>query len=451
MKGLLHSLRGRLLLGFTLITQICWGIAAFGAWYETRDKINALFDTQQMLFAKRLASLPASALEDAAVSLPKTKRILKDHRGEQDDDALAFAIFSPDGQRLLDDGEKGRDIRFSDERNGFRNQHLGDDDDRWRIVWLNSENNAFRVAVGQEWDYREDMTGDIVFSNLQPWLYAMPLLWILLYAVITREIAPLKKITQQLGQRQPDETRPMLTPRLPTEVQPMVKALNHLFARTGEQMQRERRFTSDAAHELRSPLAALKVQTEVVQLAANNPDVRQHALQQLNTGIDRATRLVDQLLTLSRLDDSPAALTQETVDLHSLTQQQIASHYPAAEQAGISLALHAEDKPIMRQGYPLLLSLLLRNLLENALRYCPAGSQIDVTLTPRGWVVEDNGPGVSESDLARLGERFWRPPGQEMSGSGLGLSIVQQIAQLHGMRVRFEQRKWGGFKVIVQG
>lgn len=443
------NLRLRLIIGFILLTLLCWGAASIQSWNQTRDKINELYDTQQMLFAKRLATINPAELSQQPQSLPKTKRLLRDHRGDQDDDALAFAVFTRDGRMVLNDGDNGKDFLFSDRRNGFSDGQLRDDDDLWRMVWLETPDQRYRVVVGQEWEYRDDMTRDIVQTNLVPWLFALPVMLILLFWLITRELSPLKRIALQLNHRAPDDGSPLTTPRLPQEVRPIVDALNTLFARINQMLLRERRFTSDAAHELRSPLAALKVQTEVVQLAHDDEPMRHHALNNLNQGIDRATRLVDQLLTLSRLDAETALENRQRIDLSQLLQQAVIDHYAKAQQAGVELKLNLPDAAVEREGHSLLLTLMVRNLLDNAIRYSRSGSTVDITLSQAGFSVADNGPGVSEQDLARIGERFYRPPGQEKSGSGLGLSIVSHIAQLHAMRVRFANRPQGGFIVSL--
>ncbi|VDZ58003.1 Sensor protein qseC [Serratia odorifera] len=207
---------------------------------------------------------------------------------------------------------------------------------------------------------------------------------------------------------------------------------------------RERRFTSDAAHELRSPLAALRVQTEVVQLAGDDVAMRERAVENLSVSIDRATRLVDQLLTLSRLDALPNLDGQAPVDWGQLVPATLAEQEHHAHQAGVTLRYQPQGAPSPRSGDGLLLSLLVRNLLDNAVRYTPTGSAVTVTLNAAELRVEDEGPGVTTQHLARLGERFYRPPGQEQTGSGLGVSIVQRIADLHGLRVSFANRREGG-------
>jgi len=439
------SLRLRLMLGFLLLTLICWGAASLGSWWQTRHNINQLFDTQQMLFAKRLATMNPEQLSHEPLTLPKTKKLLKHHRGEQEDDALAFAVFTADGRMVINDGDNGKDFLFSYKRDGFTNGRLKDDDDLWRMVWLPTPDKKYVVVVGQEWEYREDMTRDIVQTNLIPWLIALPIMLLLLLWLVTHELAPLKRIASQLRHRAPDDGTPLVEKRVPNEVKPLLTELNSLFARIGEMLLRERRFTSDAAHELRSPLAALKVQAEVAQLAHDDEAARRHALGNLDLGIDRATRLVDQLLTLSKLD-SEEGLATELLDLRQLLQQVVAEHFPQAQAAGMEIELEAPS-PVIRSGNALLLSLLVRNLLENALRYGRAGGKIVLSLHDKALTVLDDGPGVDEEALQRLGQRFYRPPGQEKSGSGLGLSIVNRIARLHGMQMHYGNRNHGGFEV----
>lgn len=200
---------------------------------------------------------------------------------------------------------------------------------------------------------------------------------------------------------------------------------------------------------LRSPLTALKVQTEVAQLSDDDPQARKKALLQLHYGIDRATRLVDQLLTLSRLDSLDNLQDVAEIPLEDLLQSSVMDIYHTAQQAKIDVRLTLNAHGIKRTGQPLLLSLLVRNLLDNAVRYSPQGSVIDVTLNADNFIVRDNGPGVTPEALARIGERFYRPPGQTATGSGLGLSIVQRIAKLHGMNVEFGNAEQGGFEAKV--
>ncbi|MCP2002984.1 UNVERIFIED_ORG: two-component system sensor histidine kinase QseC [Buttiauxella agrestis ATCC 33320] len=448
-KTLTQSLRTRLIAGYILLTLVAWVGASIAAWHQTSKTLNKLFDTQQVLFAKRLSALELDGVQGDA-QLPRTKTMISNHRGKQDDDTLAFAIYTADGKLLLNDGDNGRNLIWRYQRDGFTDGKLAGDDDMWRMVWVTTPDGKYRIVVGQEWEYREDLALDIVLSQITPWLIALPLILLLLVWLVSRALAPLHKLANQLRTRKPDDDRELPTQTLPQEVRPLVMALNQLFSRTGELMQRERRFTSDAAHELRSPLAALKVQAEVAQLAQHDEPVRDHALNNLSAGIDRATRLVDQLLTLSRLDSLASLDDVQEVAFQLLLQNAVMDAWHEALRAGIDIRLDVQDPSVKRQGQPLLLSLMVRNLLDNAIRYSPRGCVVDVVLQSHEITITDNGPGVSPEFLTSLGERFFRPPGQEKTGSGLGLSIVRRIASLHGMQALFMNTSSGGFEVRIR-
>jgi len=440
------SLKLRLTLLFLALSLTAWFAASLVAWQQTRDTLDKLFDTQQMLFAKRLLTMDLDEIHapERMREVPK-----KAKHGRLDDDALAFAIYTPDGRMVLNDGENGRDIPYHYRRDGFDNGQLNDDNDEWRFLWLTAPDGKYRVVVGQEHEYRQEMALDVVRSQFTPWLVALPIMLLVLIVLLSRELRPLKKLSQTLRARTPDATDRLATQGVPIEVRPVVDALNQLFARTQAMMARERRFTSDAAHELRSPLTALKVQTEVAQLLLDDPQAQAKALTQLHAGIDRASRLVEQLLTLSRLDSLESLDDVEPLNMADLLQSVVMDSYHPAQQAGIEIRLNILDPQVTRTGQQLLLSLLVRNLLDNAVRYSPRGSRVEVTLDTHSVIVRDNGPGIAPDALTRIGERFYRPPGQDQTGSGLGLSIVKRIAALHRMTVTLGNGQHGGFEARI--
>ena len=440
------SLRVRLTLIFLILASATWAVSSFVAWRQTTDNVDELFDTQLMLFAKRLSTLDISDVTTSS-NMARTPKKLK--HGHIDDDALAFAIYSTDGKMVLHDGDNGQDIPYTYSREGFSDGQLRGDSDSWRFLWLNSADGKYRIVVGQEWEYREDMALSILTAQLTPWLVALPLMLLILVVMLSRELKPLKKLAQALRWRAPESEEPLDSKGVPSEVRPLVESLNQLFTRIHSMMVRERRFTSDAAHELRSPLTALKVQTEVVQLSDDDPQTREKALAQLHAGIERATRLVDQLLTLSRLDSLDNLQDVAEISLEELLQSAVMDIYHPAQQAHIDVRLQINAHNIMRTGQPLLLSLMVRNLLDNAIRYSPQGSIVEVTLNARNFSVKDNGPGVAPEVLTHIGERFYRPPGQSVTGSGLGLSIVRRIATLHGMSASFGNAPEGGFEAKI--
>ncbi|WP_410752715.1 quorum sensing histidine kinase QseC [Citrobacter youngae] len=440
------SLRIRLTLIFIILVLVTWLISSFVAWKQTTDNVDEMFDTQLMLFAKRLVTLDLDELK-ASERIAQTPKKFK--HGHIDDDVLTFAVYTPEGKMVLHDGDNGQYIPYSYRREGFDDGYLNGDNDKWRFVWLTSADKKYRIVVGQEWEYREDMALAIVTAQLVPWLIALPLMLLILIVLLSLELKPLKKLAQALRLRDPESEDPLSLKGIPGEVRPLVESLNQLFTRIHTTMMRERRFTSDAAHELRSPLTALKVQAEVAQLSDDDPQARQKALMQMQTGIDRATRLVDQLLTLSRLDSLDNLQDVADISFEELLQSAVMDIYHPAQQAHIDVRLQINAHGITRTGQPLLLSLMVRNLLDNAIRYSPQGSIVEVTLNARNFSVKDNGPGVAPEILTHIGERFYRPPGQSVTGSGLGLSIVRRIATLHGMSASFGNAPQGGFEVKI--
>lgn len=446
-----RSLRLRLSVFFTLLLLVAWLMAALFAWKECRDYIDEFFDSQQMLFAKTLAT---ADFRGAGDRLPKTRELLpgvgKKALGDLEDEAIGFAVFSSSGRMVMTDGQKGRRFVFSHTR-GFSNVRLAGKDDVWRIVWLDTPDGNHVVAVGQEVDYRREMALDMLEKQIMPWALLLPVLLLGLYVLLTRELAPLRAIAANLRARAPEDTTQLDIRNVPSEVLPIAQSLNGFFARTNAMLTRERSFISDAAHELRTPLAGLRIQAQVAAREDIAGETRNEALAFLRKGIDRCSRLVEQLLALSRLDalHAPGAsseadvtgLSSNTVAWASLLEELAREYRSKLEQRGIVLDLRISSLASAAHGYPALLTMLLRNLFENAARYTPDQGRIRITLDRGRLVIENDCEELPEAYMPRLGERFFRPPGQEQSGSGLGLSIVNKIADLHGFGVAIRTGK----------
>ena len=432
-----RSLRFRLIATLSLVSVLVWLISTVVAWFQVRKEVNQVFDAQQILFAERLAS---SDLRHLLIDRHNTqpRRPFKKHRF--DDDALAFAIFTTDGNIVLSDGENGDNFIYAPKK-GFSLSKIREDDDDWRIFWLPVAGGRLMVAVGQEQEYRDELINKMVFGQMWIWFAGLPFLLAALGLIIRRELRSLKEVGEQVAKRPPDDMSLLPTDNLPTEILPLIENLNQFFDRTSATLLRERRFTSDAAHELRSPLAALRIQTEVAQLAGDDAHLREQALENLTKGIDRATQLIEQLLTLSRLDNLKELENLQEIHWEQLIPSLMGELYFHAEKHQITLAFEPTAAPQVKRGQPLLLALMLRNLIDNAIRYCPTGSQVKVRLEKNKILVEDNGGGVDEADLAKLGQRFYRPAGQNEKGSGLGLSIVRRIAELHHYQLNLSNRK----------
>ncbi len=429
-----RSLSFRLIITLSLVSVCVWLLSTTVAWFQVRKEVNQMFDAQQILFAERLAS---SDLRNILIGHHREFKRPPFKKARFDDDALAFAIFTPDGDIVLSDGENGENFIFAPKK-GFSKSRIRGDDDEWRIFWLPVAGGRLMIAVGQEQEYRDDLINQMVFGQMWIWFASLPFLLAALGLIIRKELRGLKQIGEQVAQRTPDDTSLLKTDNLPSEVLPLIQSLNQFFDRTSTMLLRERRFTSDAAHELRSPLAALRIQTEVAQIAGEDSILREQALDNLTKGIDRATQLVEQLLTLSRLDNLKELDNLQEIHWEQLIPSLIGELYFHAEKRQIDIQFEKDGIPPTKKGQPLLLSLMLRNLIDNAIRYCPEGSRIKVQLKKHKISVEDNGGGVEEADLAKLGQRFYRPAGQNEKGSGLGLSITHRIAELHHYKVRLK-------------
>jgi signal transduction histidine kinase len=282
---------------------------------------------------------------------------------------------------------------------------------------------------------REEIVEALGESLAWPLAMALPALALAIWLGVGSGLRPLRELRAQLARRGAADLAPLDTARAPVEIEPLVAELNRLFGRIGEAMGRERRLTADAAHELRTPLAVLSTQAQVARGAGDEAS-RNEALDAIVAGAERAARLIEQMLTLARLESGQTAAA-ERVELRELVRAAMAEAAGGALAKGIELEL-AEGPPVEAEGHGALLAVLAKNLVDNAVRYTQPGGRVEVAVNP-GPVLEvrDNGPGVPSQELGRLGERFHRLAGQAETGSGLGLSIVLRIAQLHGGSVRF--------------
>ena len=442
------SLRARLLLFFSLFLVVAWSAAILFAYGICRKYTNEFFDTQQTLFAKTLASTDFSV---PVQRLPKTKELLKGaskkRRGKEEDDALGFAVFSRNGELLLSDGENGDDFIFDGWKPGFAESFLYDSDDLWRILWMPSANGEYLVAVGQDMEYRDDMVLDMLYEQMLPWLMLFPILLIGLLWMLSRELAPLREVALSLKKRDASDTSLLDAKHIPSEVLPLVDALNSLFTRIAAMLARERAFTSDAAHELRTPLAGLRIQAEMIGLAGAGSEAQAHAIAKLLTGIDRCSRLIEQLLLLSRIDAnadmaaSPETLPVSDFEPAPLLEAMQSDYQAALEGKGLRYDISGTCRTLAVRGDAALTGILLRNLFDNAIRHSPAGGHIRIWFDHDRLYMENACANLAPEHIPRLGERFFRPPGQKAAGSGLGLSIVKRIAAMQGLTVSFSMKE----------
>lgn len=279
---------------------------------------------------------------------------------------------------------------------------------------------------------REELAEHFLEALLKPLLYGLPLLAGWIWFATWRGLKPLDELAAELGKRAPEHLDPVTPTAAPREIRPLLDALNALFGRVGLALDNERRFTADAAHELRTPLAAIAAQAQVAARARDAAE-RDHALAQLSTSARRASHLVEQLLTLARLEPA-AGLAMSELRLDTLAAEVCADHGARAVEKNIALEL-AAPAPVQIIGNDAMLRVLLRNLIDNAVRYTPAGGKVGVGVTAHVLTVSDNGPGIPAEQREHALRRLHRLAGQDIEGSGLGLSIVARIAELHHARI----------------
>lgn len=424
------SIRARLLVVLLSVTALVWVAVVVRSRSDARRELNRLFDAQLAQSAKILlaqASHDVRELRDAERARKRFEHA-REHPYEQ---RLHFQIRDRQGRLLYRSSSDVPDEPLGGARDGYSDQTLHGV--RWRVFVLTDPDAALQIEICQRYDVRERLTDAVARNMMLPLVVALPLLAALIWIATRQAIRPLSRVEREFTERAPDDLRPFADRQAPRELIPLIDALNGLLARLQERFEVERRFTADAAHELRTPLAALRTQTQVA-LAARNGAEREHALRQVLRGIDRATHLVAQLLTLARVDPDHAEVAAEPVDLQRVAAAVAAELAPPALEKGIDISVEAE--PDLRvDGNAALLGTLLRNLVENAVRSCGAGDVVRVSANRAAGAivleVVDSGPGIPEAERDRVFDRFHRVLRGGDSGSGLGLSIVKRIADLH--------------------
>ena len=432
------SLRARLT-GALLLAVLAFAALQAAVTYRTaRAETEALFDAQMQRIALSLSgSLGAGALSDdapAADTPAAREMIIQIWRA---DGVMLYR--SPQGRLLPPQTVIG----FSDTVAGG---------EPYRIYALRTATQVVQVA--QQTEARGRMAGQLALRAVLPVALLAPVLMLIVWWVVGRAIGPIERVRRQVAARRPDDLAPLPTAGLPAEVRPLVGEMNGLLTRLSDAWDALTHFTADAAHELRSPLAALRLQAQSLQRAPDDA-TRAIASERLLAGIDRATRLVEQLLALARQEGAGEGAELVSLDLIALARNALADAEPEAARHAIALTLDAPTAHVVLRADEAALAVLLRNLLGNALRHTPPGGQVRVGVREEASVidltVEDSGPGIAPDERARVQDRFYRVPGTPGHGSGLGLAIVRAIAERHGAALTLDASPTlGGLRVMLR-
>jgi two-component system sensor histidine kinase QseC len=443
------SLRRRLLAILLWSFAAAWLLLAVMSYFSARHEIEELFDAELAQSARVLLGLTLHEIEEENEPDLSKVDIVGTPPGHGYEEKIAFQIWNNEKLLLRSPNAPLASMASAP---GYRDELI--DGNAWRVFLLTDPVHSVRIAVGESYEVRNELIFDILFNTLLPILLTLPLLALIIWTGVGRGLGPLKKVAGEIAQRSPSQLQPLSVRDTPEEIRPLAQSLNSLLERLDEALESERRFTANAAHELRTPLAGLKTQAQVA-LRATSESQRIQMLNKILEGVDRATHLVGQLLTLARLDPDVAAAQYEPVDMVQTAVAVIGERAPSALEKNIEIELTEDSRGVVN-GDAAALAILIRNLVDNAIRYTPPGGRVEASIATREdssvtLTVTDNGPGIPEIERARVFERFYRAPGSSSQGCGLGLSIVQRIAELHGARVELNTPAAGsGLKVTVR-
>lgn len=444
------SIRKFLLINLLLAITITTTLTAIGNYYLDQKDIQDHLDTlmavsalsYEALLGDDLHQRPLLKIQDALETIPHRintyyqKQFLNDEPQENYLDRFNFQVWTNGGKLLLHSSTAPK-VPLTSETDGFSDKNISDQD--WRVFTTYNDKAGVRTVLAERYDTRNELGHRIAQDDLYIMLLTFPLSGLLIWIIIGRGLDSLEKVAEEVANRAPTHLEPVDLHEVPEEIKPVIDELNKLFFRLKEGFEREKRFAADAAHELRTPLAALKAQAQVA-LNSNDIEEKNQALQKLIASVNRSTHIVQQLLTMSKLVPEATHLQEEDeVNLEKLTRDILVMLAPIAVEKHIELEFDHEDNIPQILGNATALGILIRNLVDNAIRYSNENGRIMVQLLKQNneviLEVRDNGPGIPPELQARVFERFFRVLGNKSPGSGLGLAIVQQICELHGGRV----------------
>ena len=451
-----RSLKKQLVWSLLAALLLVWSVTAWVNYKLTRSETAELFNAELAQSARVVNSFVETMLLQHSLhklwhhsQAPELFEMpILGHKYER---KIAFQLRSVK-EGLLLRSESAPEFALSLTRNGYSETTL--DGQLWHVFSISSENGEYVIHVGQRDDIRRELVANIANQQIIGFAIALPILGLLILWIVRRTLLPLNQLKQQLSSRELDNLQAIAVKNLPDEMLPVVQQINSLFLQLEQAFSNERNFSSDASHELKTPLAGIYTQLQVAQKTVDE-QVRDQALAKAQQAVMRMTHMVQQLLVLSRVQQHNPHISKQSIALQQTLISTIADLDTLAHAKQIEIELQAEPN-LSLEANPQLLAVLLRNLLDNAIKYSPPGSlvRLQAAATAEHIVisVEDSGPGVNDEDYQRLSQRFFRcvDTAASVEGSGLGLSIVQRIISLHGAELDFSRSTLGGLKVSLR-
>ncbi len=459
------SIRSFLLINLLLSVTLITSLAIIGNLYLAHRDIQHQLDLDLVQVTHRVAAMMSGVNETRAFKSIQKRldKTLESNSGNCQDKldtckkiqrSTAFQVWMDDGFLALKSNNAPKKP-LTDGTDGLSSQSIAGS--YWRANTFYDHQTGFTIMVAEQAHYREQLENQLTQDSVLIMLVTYPFLGLLIWIIVGRGLESLKQIAREVDERAPHSLRPVDASEAPIEVAPIIRALNHLFGSLSDAFSREKRFAGDAAHELRTPMAQLSAHAQAA-LRTESEEERQQALSSIVAGVTRGTHIVQQLLTLSRMvpdaainDPKPTDLAHEVTEVTALLATQAID-----KNTDIELIYDEKDRPIIFANSTAI-GILARNLIDNAIRYSPPNSEVRITIERQlnhiVLSVIDNGPGIADDMKERIFERFYRVLGSNESGSGLGLSIVHQIAKLHDADIRLDNPDSGrglAFRVVFK-
>ena len=434
------SIKKRILTLLLSTFVVIWVIMMTYTWFNTQHEVEEIFDVQLAQSSDAIFGLTLHEFATDGISTFRFDLFESDLVHEYKH-KLVFQVWR--GQELLFASINAPSTPIASQ-SGYSNGVMNDE--LWRFLSRKDHKTGLLLLVGEDLSMRAEIQKKILLQVFWPILFVLPILTLLLVLAVNKGLQPLQRLTNEIIKRSANDLTPVSIERAPREILPVISEINQLLIKLKKAITTERQFTSDAAHELRTPLAAIKAQTQVAQRAKDRA-TQNHTLAKIIEGVDRSSHLVEQLLILARLEPELIYGEFEKIDLSKSLEQSIAgvSHIALEREINVSFT---SDMHIVLNAIETLLDILVVNLLKNAFIYTPKGGHVDISLEAKGETVvisiSDSGVGIPEALRGRIFDRFYRIPGISLDGSGLGLSIVKRIVEVHSGNIKIDDSSSGG-------
>src|SRR3990167_888472 len=461
------SIRAYLLINLLLSVTLITSIAIIGNLFLEHKDIQTQLDSQLLRSALQIQALFSDGMQNRNISLVQknisdsmkpevqlnkaSQQLIKASKNYHD--KMSFQLWDENGKLILH-SKATPTVPLSDGKTGLSTRWINSES--WRVMTTFNKQNQLTLMVAERSDFRQELENQLTQDSIFIMLLTYPFLGVMIWIIVGRWLSILRKVAEEVSHRKPNYLEPVNVEVVPTEIEPLVRELNHLFSRLKGAFEREKRFAADAAHELRTPLAAISSQVQVALHAESMSEIK-NAMEKVLKGVDRSTHVVQQLLTMSRMVPDAGLEKPHPVNLQKQAAEIIMSLVPLAIEKNIEVGLETdESQPITILGNGTSIGILIRNLVDNAIRYTPEGGEVTVKIeydkNQRKALLRviDTGPGIPEELRERVFERFFRVVGTNTKGSGLGLSIAAQIVKLHKAKLELHTPESGsGLEVRV--